>query len=188
ALDLEAITGQGAQKALGHLAARRVVRAATPPPPLHPRATARGAGAGATSASAGRRLAGTDEGAHELAIHLGRDGVGVDPRSGQELARVLHAVDPGRLEVDGLEPRLREPGAVLLFLERPRDTADPELDTAADLRGDLTADHDIGYRETPARAEHPERLGEHPVLVRGEVDHAVGADDVHGVVGQRDRL
>ena len=78
-------------------------------------------------ASASRRLAGTDEGAHELAIHLGGDGLGVDPRSGQELARVLHAVDPGRLEVDGLEARLRELGAVLLFLESPRDTADPEL-------------------------------------------------------------
>src|SRR5437762_2327358 len=51
ALAREAITGQGAEDALGHLAARRVVRAEKQHPPLHPRATSGGAGAAATSAS-----------------------------------------------------------------------------------------------------------------------------------------
>src|SRR6266545_27769 len=93
--------------------------------------------------STGHGLAGADEGAHELAIHLRGDDVGVESRSGQELARVLRAVDAGGLEVDGLEARLRKLGVVLLLLQSACDTADPELDAAANLRRHLAADHDV---------------------------------------------
>src|SRR3970040_1763758 len=54
--------------------------------------------------------------------------------------------------------------------------------------GYLATHHDVRNREAPARLEHPESLRQNAVLVGREVDHAVGDDDVHGVVRERDLL
>ena len=47
---------------------------------------------------------------------------------------------------------------------------------------------DVADAEPAARAEHPERFGQHAGLVGGQVDHAVGDDDIDVPVGQRDVL
>src|ERR1051325_8881502 len=126
-----------------------------------------------------RGLAGADEGAHELAVHRGGDRRDVDAFAvAQERARVLGTIDPRRLEVDRLEPGLGELRAVVVVVERARHAADPELDAAADRRGHLAAHNDVGDREAAARLQHAEGLGEHAVLVGGEIDDAVRDDHV----------
>ena len=55
-------------------------------------------------------------------------------------------------------------------------------------RRHLAAHDDVGDGEAAARLEHAEGLAQHAVLVGREVDDAVGDDDVHRVVGQRDVL
>ena len=44
---------------------------------------------------------------------------------------------------------------------------------ARGARGDLPLGDDVGEREPPAGPQHARRLGEHPALVRREIDHAV---------------
>ena len=51
----------------------------------------------------------------------------------------------------------------------------------------LIGDH-VRDGEAPARLENPRRLRQHPRLVSGEVDHAVGDHDVDRFGGQGDRL
>src|SRR5262245_58555344 len=77
--------------------------------------------------SSGRRFSGADEGAQELPVHLGGDRVGVETRSGQELARVHGPVDSSRLEVDRLKPCLGQLLAVFFLLQSAGDAPDPEL-------------------------------------------------------------
>ncbi len=112
----------------------------------------------------------------------------VEPCAGEELARVLRAIDPRGLEVDRLEAGLGELFPVLLlgFLQRAGDAPDPQLDAAANLRRHLTADDDVGDGEAAARTQHAEPLGERAVLVPGQVDDTVRDDHVHGGLGQRD--
>ena len=50
--------------------------------------------------------------------------------------------------------------------------------------GHFAADDHVGDGETAARLQDAERFAQHPVLVGGEIDHAVGNDDVDRVVGQ----
>ena len=71
------------------------------------------------------RLASADEGAHEFAIYLGADGIGIDTGSRKELPRLPHSVDARRLQIDLLKARLGELLTVLLFLQRPGHTTDP---------------------------------------------------------------
>src|SRR2546430_3848615 len=67
--------------------------------------------------SSAARLRRANERAHELAVDLRRDNVGVDALVGEELARILHAIDARRLEADRLEAGLGELVAVLALLE-----------------------------------------------------------------------
>src|ERR671930_1727957 len=124
-----------------------------------------------------------DERAHELAVHRWRDRVGIEAGAGEELARVLDAIDPGRLDVDGLEARLRELLPVLTLVERPGHAADPQLDALSDRVRHLAADDHVGDGEPAPRLQDAERLGEDAVLVRREIDDTVGNDDVDGAVG-----
>src|SRR3989449_11511914 len=71
----------------------------------------------APRSSAARRLRRADERAHELAVDLGRDGIGVDALVGEELARVFRAVDARRLDTDRLETGRGELVAILPLLE-----------------------------------------------------------------------
>ena len=47
---------------------------------------------------------------------------------------------------------------------------------------------EVHDRQTTARPEHAERLGQDPNLAGGEVDDAVADDDVDRLVGKRKRL
>src|SRR6185295_13579541 len=117
-------------------------------------------------APSAHRLAGADEGAHELAIHLRRDGLGVDPGAGEKLARVLDSIDPGGLDLDALEAGAGELAPVLPFLERAGHAADPELHATPDPRGHLPPHHHVRHREVAAGTEDTEGLREHAILVR----------------------
>src|SRR5438093_13462256 len=119
----------------------------------------------APRSSAARRLRRADERAHELAVDLGRDGVGVDALVGEELARVFHAVDARRLDTDRLETGRGELVAILPLLEGAGHAADPVLDVPPDLLRHFAADHHVRDREPAARLEHAEGLRQHAVLV-----------------------
>jgi len=47
---------------------------------------------------------------------------------------------------------------------------------------------DVGDPDPTTRCEHPEHFGEHRGLVGRQVDHAVGDDDIHRGIGQRNVL
>src|SRR5256712_6075364 len=143
-------------------APRRSARCRGGPPPPRRGGPPR-AGPPPRDASAGRLLR-PDERAHELTIHLGRDGICIEAGAGEELARVLDPVDPSRLEVDRPEAGLRELLAILLLLERHRAAADPQLDALPDCGRHLAPDDDVGDRELPAGLQHAECLGQDAVL------------------------
>ena len=50
--------------------------------------------------------------------------------------------------------------------------------------GNLAANDDVGDGEAAAGAEHAKGFAQDAILVGGEIDDAVGDDDVDGVVGQ----
>ena len=54
--------------------------------------------------------------------------------------------------------------------------------------GTSPRDHHVGDGEAAAGPQHAEGLAQDAVLVGGEIDDAVGDDDVDGVVGQRNVL
>jgi len=54
--------------------------------------------------------------------------------------------------------------------------------------GNVASRHHVGDGEAPARLEDAEGLGEHAVLVGGEIDDAVRNDHVDRIVGQRNGL
>src|SRR5215467_12691672 len=99
-----------------------------------------------TRARSRQRLASPHERADELAVD-GGDGVGTEPRAGENVTRALGRVDTRRLHVDVFEPGLREFAAVLALLERPGDASDPELDAAADLGRHLPAHDHVRHGE-----------------------------------------
>src|SRR5919108_1094206 len=128
------------------------------------------------ASSATRRFDRAHERADELALDLRRDRIDVDAGARKELAGVFRAIDTRRLDTDRVEACLGELVAIFLLLERAGDAADPELDAAADRRRHLAAHDDVGPGESAARLQHAKRLGEHAVLVAGEIDDAVGDD------------
>ena len=67
-------------------------------------------------------------------------------------------------------------------MQRAGDAAGPQLDVELHV---LALD-DVGHSEPPARLLHAKGLGQDAPLVDGEIDHAVGDDDVDRGVGQRD--
>ena len=109
------------------------------------------------------------------------------PRADDRRARArVDAVGLGDLDVDepGRGERLLELGAG----ERAGDAAGPLLHVGAcRVVHVLVGDH-VGHGEAPARLEHARGLAQDLLLVAGEVDDAVGDDDVDGGVGQRDLL
>src|SRR5262245_64533051 len=107
------------------------------------------------------------------------------PSRSRNALGVLGPVDAGRFELDRLEPGLGQLVPILRLLEGPGHASDPQLDAAPDRGRHLAAHDDVGDREAPARLEHAKGFGEHPVLVGGQVDHAVRDDDVDRAVQQR---
>src|SRR5690606_15284690 len=102
----------------------------------------------------------------------------------------VHPVDDVVREGHG---RVDEPGGgeaveVLAAGQRAGDAAGVVAALGA-LRGvEVVLGDDVGDDEAPARCEDAVRLAQHRGLVHGEVDHAVGDDDVHRGVGQRQPL
>jgi L-seryl-tRNA(Ser) seleniumtransferase len=72
--------------------------------------------------------------------------------------------------------------------QRADDSAGPEVDALASVLGDLVVADDVGELEAATRAEHTIDLGEHRLLVRDEVDDAVGDHDVDRLVRERQRF
>src|SRR5262245_47744696 len=133
------------------------------------------------------RLSGPHERAHEFAVDVG-DRRGAESGAGENVASALGRVDPGRLHVDILEAAPGELGAILALFERADDAPDPQLDTAADRRRHLPAHDHVGDGEPSTRLQHAKRLGQHRVLVGGQIDDAVRDDDIYRIVREWDVL
>ena len=71
---------------------------------------------------------------------------------------------------------------VLSIQESACDSASPEVDVLLSLLGHGTLDRDVRDLNATSRDEHAKDLREDCVLVGDEVDHAVGDDDIEGVV------
>ena len=134
------------------------------------------------------RLHGAHEGAHDLAVDLGRDRVHVDVLAGEKFAGVFHAVDSGRLDLDVFESGLLKFVAVLGVFEGAGNAAYPEQDAAANLGGDLAARYHVGDGEPPAGLQDAERFAQNAVFVGRKIDYAIRDDHVDAVVGERDVL
>src|SRR2546423_12064885 len=83
----------------------------------------------------------TNESAHEFSVHLRSDGLHVDAFACEKLFRVLQTVDTGRLQFDLLESGSREFAPIFVLFERPRNAANPQENTSADLRKHLASRH-----------------------------------------------
>src|SRR5919106_4471710 len=78
---------------------------------------------------------------------------------------------------------VREPGRldrcdVLSLQESAADSGSPDREVLAGGLGDCPVDDDVRELQPPARLQHAPRLAEDGLLVRREVDDAVGDDEV----------
>src|SRR5581483_5558995 len=126
--------------------------------------------------------------AHEFFVDERRDGRNIDPRILEEHPRILGAIDARRLDGNIRESGGAQQLAILVLLERTGDAADPQLDTPADLRRNVAAHDDVGYREAPSRLQDAEGFAKNAALVGGEIDHAVRDDDVDGLIRKGNRF
>src|SRR6267378_3920820 len=92
------------------------------------------------------------------------------------------------LDVDVAEPGVAERSGVLADRDRARDTTGPLVEGALHLRRQLGERDHVRHGEPSAGPQHAVRLTKHGALVRGQVDHAVGDDDVDARLGQWDLL
>src|SRR6185295_19687907 len=104
------------------------------------------------------RFGRANEGAHEIAVHLRSDCVSVDPFSFEEFTRVIHFVDAGGLDVDALKTRALQLAPVFTFVERPRDTSDPQQNAFANFGTNRATRDDVGNREPSAGLQHAKGL------------------------------
>src|SRR5882672_2508823 len=135
--------------------------------------------------AAARGFGGANEGADEFAVDERGDFLDVDAGGSEKFAGFIDFVNASGLDVHGFEAGGIEFVAVFIFLEGAGDAADPEFHALANVGGDFAADDHVGNGEAAAGLEDAEGFAEHAVLVAGKVDDAVGDDDVHGVVRQR---
>src|SRR5580692_8957717 len=129
---------------------------------------------------------GANEGAEKLAIDLWSQRVDVDSLLGEKFASVLGAIDARGLDFDLGEAGCCQLAAVVVFFQGSGDATDPGQHALADLGQNFAAGHDVGDGETAARLEHAEGFTQNFIFVGGEIDYAVGNDDVDRIVGQRD--
>jgi hypothetical protein len=106
------------------------------------------------------------------------DGIDVNSGFGEELARIFDVVDTGRFERDVAEPGSGELALIVLLFESAGDAAYPEEHAVANLGVDLAANDDVGDGEATAGLEDAEGFAQDAVFIGGEVDDAVGDDDV----------
>lgn len=119
------------------------------------------------------RLSGPNVGPHSA------KGVGVALTSGPcedvKGGHQLNVYEPSSL--DGVQ--------VLSLQESAANSSRPQVHVGLGAIGHRLMQHDIRQIEPPAGLEGADNLGEDPVLVRTEVDHAVGDNDIHRGVGHR---
>src|SRR6266850_92896 len=132
-----------------------------------------------------RGFGGANEGADEFTIDERGDFLDVEAGGSEKFAGFFNSVNTSGLDVHGFEAGRIEFVAVFIFLERAGDAADPEFHALANGGGDFTANNDVGDGEAAAGLEDAEGFAEHAVFIAGKIDDAVGDDDVHGVVRQR---
>src|SRR5947209_7522929 len=117
------------------------------------------------------RLPRPDERSHDPPAHFACEDFRVQSRAVQYCLGVLELVNACALDVDLLEPGVREQGAILLLFQGAGHAADPQLHTLAHGGGHLSPNHDIGHRESAAGFEYPPGLRQDAGLVGREVDH-----------------
>src|SRR5215469_6597644 len=139
-----------------------------------------------TTAGPPLRLGCSYERAEELVVYLRCDFVDVHAGLDEKLAGIFNVVDPRGLHGNLRETRLCKLGGVFIFFERTGDAAYPEQHALAYRFRNAAAHDHIGDCKPPAGFEHSKGFAENSVFVCGEVDNAVGDDDVDGVVRQWD--
>src|SRR3990170_7643657 len=105
----------------------------------------------------------------------------VDEERGDGKERLLH-------NSDLQEPCGRNRFEVLVLRHRPGDAADVGRHGLLHRFRKRLRQDQIGNHQPAARLEHTERLIEYPSFLRGEVDDAIGDDDVHRPVGDGEVL
>src|ERR1043166_2985215 len=128
---------------------------------------------------------GTHKRADKLAVNLRPYFFGIEAGGGKEVARFFALIDSSRLDVDSFETGAKKLVAILILFERASDAADPQLHTFADLGGNIATHNHIGNGEAAARPQNAKSFLDHSVFASGEIDHAVGNNHVHGIVGKR---
>ena len=108
--------------------------------------------------------------------------------AGDETFELGATEDGGGFDVDVVEAGSAHPGDAVVLGEGAGDAAGPQSHDLGELGLQGAGEDDVGDREPAAGAQHSQGLAEDLVLVRGQVDDAVGDDDVNRVVGQRDVL
>src|SRR5580704_8898244 len=98
----------------------------------------------------------TDECAHELAVHLRRNGVNVDALAAQKRTSVLQPVNPCRFDVYVLESRCFEFRFVLVLFECSRNTANPKKDALTNVGQHFALRYDVRDGKTATGLEHSE--------------------------------
>jgi hypothetical protein len=68
---------------------------------------------------------------------------------------------------------------VLPFQESAANSSSPQINVGLGSVGDSLVDYDVGQVKTAARLQGAEDFRKHPVLVRGQVNDAVGYGYVH---------
>src|SRR5438094_2303519 len=106
-----------------------------------------------------------------------------DDRGGRMLVDAVGLANLDVLETSGAEEAL-----VLLGRERAGDAASPLAHVNARGLVHVGVGYDVGDGEPATRPKDARGLAEHLGLIAGEIDHAVGDDDVDRAVGQWDLL
>src|ERR1039457_416235 len=100
----------------------------------------------------------------------------------------FNGIYAGCFDVDGFEAGRVEFGDVFRIFEGACDAAYPQLDMPTHFGGNISRDDDIGDREPAAWFQYAEGFAQDAIFVGREVDHAIGNDDVDGIIGQGDIL
>src|SRR5208282_1125845 len=134
------------------------------------------------------RLASSNECAHEHAIDLWCEFVGIEPGLREPFTTLRRGIDPGWLDFDRLKAGCREFCAIVRLLQCTRDASRPQFDMASDFAGNFTARDHIENRQAASGLEYSKRFAQNAILVAREIYHAIRNDHVDGIVGQRNVL
>jgi hypothetical protein len=81
-------------------------------------------------------------------------------------------------EGDPLEAGVADNLCQRCLRQRAGNSPGPEIEVVSGLVSHVPLDDDVGDLHSATRLEHPQDLGEHRLLVRRQIDHAVGDHNV----------